>query len=68
MKLNWSGNLILEMNGKENTYMLESVDIEKNTLSDYVLKIYGKENSARVIIPLSRQDTKKLIAEIVRSL
>jgi hypothetical protein len=68
MKLNWSGNLILEMNGKENTYLLESVDIEKNTLSDYVLRICGKENSAKVIIPLSRQDTKKLIGELVRSL
>lgn len=68
MKLNWSGNLILETDGKENTYMLESVDIEKNTLSDYVLKICGKENTARVIIPLSRQDAKKLIGELVRNL
>jgi hypothetical protein len=68
MKLNWSGNLILEMNGKENTYLLDSIDMEKNTFSDYVLRICGKENSARVIIPLSRQDTKKLIVELVRNL
>jgi hypothetical protein len=68
MKLNWSGNLILEIDDNEHTCLLESVDIEKNTLSDYVLRICGKKNSARVIIPLSRQETKKLIEELVRGL
>jgi hypothetical protein len=68
MKFNWTGNLILEIDGKEKTYLLESVDIEKNTLSDYVLKISGKDNSARVSIPLSRQDAKKMIGELVQNL
>jgi len=68
MKLNWSGNLILEIEGKEHTYLLESIDIEKNTQSDYILKICGRENSVGVIIPLSGQDAKKLIGELVLSL
>lgn len=68
MKLYWSGNLILETDGEEITYLLESVDIEKNTLSDCVIKICAKENSARMIIPLSRQDVKKLIGELVQNL
>jgi hypothetical protein len=68
MKFNWTGNLILEMEGNEHTYILNSVEVEKNTLNNYILKVYSKENSARVIIPLSRQDTKKLIGELVKSL
>jgi hypothetical protein len=68
MKLNWSGNLILEIEGEEHTYLHESIDIEKNALSNYVLKICSKDNSAKVIIPLSYQDMKKLIGELVRSL
>ena len=68
MKLNWSGNLILEINGKEESFRLESIDVEKNTSSGYEIKICGKDSSARVVIPLSRQDAKKLIMELTQRL
>jgi hypothetical protein len=68
MKINWSGNMTLKMEGKEGSYLLDSVDIEKNTLNTIILKINSKNERAKAVIPLSRQECKRLVGELIHSL
>jgi hypothetical protein len=68
MKINWSGNLTIQIDGVESSYFLDSVDIEKDTPSNILMKINCKDEKTKVIIPLSRQECKKLVGEFVQSL
>lgn len=60
--------MTLKMEGKEGSYPLDSVDIEKNTLNTIILKINSKHERAKAVIPLSQQECKRLIGELIQSL
>lgn len=60
--------MTLKMEGNEGSYLLDSVDIEKNTLNTIILKINSKNKRAKAVIPLSRQECKRLVGELIKSL
>ena len=64
MKMMWSGNITLKVDEKEDTYLLDSIDVEKQAENALALKITTKGQRAKVIIPLSRQECKSLVAEL----
>lgn len=68
MKMMWSGNMTLKMDEKEDTYFLNSIDVEKQADNALALKITTKGQRAKVIVPLSRQECKRLVAELTQSL
>jgi len=68
MKMMWSGNMTLMTDKKEGTYSLDSIDVEKHAESALALKITNKGQRAKAIIPLSKQDCKRLVVELTQSL
>jgi hypothetical protein len=68
MKMMWSGNVTLRMDEKEATYLLDSIEVKRHAKDALALEITGKEQRAKAVIPLSRQECKSLIAELTQSL
>ncbi len=68
MQIRWSGNITFRMEGKEVTYILETIGVEQQGRDVLNLKIATKGNRAGVEIPLSRQDCKKLVMELIHNL
>ena len=68
MKMMWSGNITLKVDEKEDTYLLDSIDVEKHAENALALKITTKGQRAKAIIPLSRQECKRIVAELTHSL
>ena len=68
MKMMWSGNITLKGDEKEDTYLLDSIDVEKHAENALALKITTEGQRAKVIIPLSRQECKSLVVELTHSL
>jgi hypothetical protein len=68
MKINWSGNMTLKMGGKEESYLLDSIEVKQDTKNTLTLKITGKGEEAKVVIPLSQQECKRLVGELIQSI
>jgi hypothetical protein len=68
MKINWSSNIIIKVDGKKRSYVLDSIAIGKNTLDSIILKIKSKDERAEAIIPLSRQECKRFAGELIQAL
>jgi len=68
MQLMWSGNITFKIEGKEVTYTLETIGVEQQGKDVLDLKITTRGDRAGVAIPLSRQDCKKLVGELIHNL
>jgi len=68
MKMMWSGNITLKMDEKEDTYLLDSIEVERYAKDALALKITTKRQRAKAVIPLSRQECKSLVVELTQSL
>ena len=68
MKMMWSGNITLKMEEKEATYSLDSIEVKRHAKDALALEITSKGQRAKAIIPLSRQECKRLVAELTQSL
>jgi hypothetical protein len=68
VKVNWSGNLTIKAGTDEESYMLDSIDIERDTKNTLNLKVISKNEKVKVIIPLSHQECKNFAGELIRSL
>jgi hypothetical protein len=68
MQIMWSGNATIRTEEKEATYVLESIGIEHLEKDVLALKIAAKADKAVVEIPLSKQDCKKLVTELINNL
>lgn len=68
MKMIWSGNIKLKMGEKEGTYSLDSIEVKRYAKDAFALEITSKNQRAKAIIPLSRQECKSLVVELTQSL
>ena len=68
MKMMWSGNITLKMDEKEDTYSLDSIEVKRHAKDTLALEITGKDQRAKAVIPLSRQECKSLVVELTQSL
>jgi len=68
MKMMWSGNITLKMDEKEDTYLLDSIEVKRYAKDALALEITSKRQRAKAVIPLSRQECKSLVVELTQSL
>jgi hypothetical protein len=68
MQILWSGNVTFNIEGSEATYVLDTINIEQQGKDMFSIKITTREDEAEIIIPLSKQDCKRLISELVQNL
>jgi hypothetical protein len=64
----WSGNITLKIDDKEDTYLLDSTEVKRYAKDAVALKITSKEQWIKAVIPLSRQECKRLVDELTQSL
>lgn len=68
MKMRWSRNIQLKMDEKEDTYLPDSIEVERYADNSIVLEIISRGQRAKAVISLSRQECKSLLAELIQSL
>jgi hypothetical protein len=68
MKIRWSDNIVLNMGNTEYSYVPDSIEIERYTEDSIALKIITRCQRANALIPLSKQECKRLIAELAEHL
>ena len=68
MKMMWSGNITLKVDEKEDTYLLDSIEVKRYAKDALALEITTKGQRAKAVIPLSRQECKSLVVELTQSL
>ena len=68
MKMMWSGNITLKVDDKEETYLLDSIEVKQYAKDALALEITRKNQRAKAVIPLSRQECKSLVVELTQSL
>jgi len=64
----WSGKITLKMDDKEETYLLDSIEVKRYAKDALALEITSKNQRAKAVIPLSRQECKRLVAELTQNL
>lgn len=64
----WQGNLTLSMDGREVTYGPGAMETEKYAETAIALKITSVDNRAEVVVKFSRDDCKRLIEILLRTL
>jgi len=63
-----SGNIILEMEGKEDTYSLGSIEVERYGDEAVALKVTSGDERTKAVIRLSLHECRALITEFIHVL
>ena len=66
--MKWSGNITLEMDGKEDTFSPGSIEIDRYEVESIALKVTSGDERAKAVIRFSTQECKVLITELIHSL
>ena len=63
-----SGNITLEMDGKEDTYSPGSIEVDRYEEQAIALKVSSGDGRAKAVIRFSPQECKALTTELIHSL
>ncbi len=66
--MKWSGNITLEMDGKEDTYSPGSIEVDRYEVEAISLKATSGDERAKAVIRFSVQECRALITELIHSL
>ena len=66
--MKWSGNITLEMDGKEDTYSPGSIEVDRYEVEAIALKATSGDERAKAVIRFSVQECRALITELIHSL
>ncbi|MBA7572048.1 hypothetical protein ES708_13823 [subsurface metagenome] len=66
--MKWSGNITLEMDGKEDTYSPGSIEVDRYEVEAIALKVTSEDERAKAVIRFSAQECRALITELIHSL
>jgi len=66
--MKWSGNITLEMDGKEDTYSPGSIEVDRYEVEAIALKVTSGDERAKAVIRFSVQECRALITELIHSL
>ena len=66
--MKWSGNITLEMDGKEDTYSPGSIEVDRYEVEAFALKVTSEDERAKAVIRFSFQECRALITELIHSL
>ena len=62
----WDENMTLKMDGREDTFRLGSMEVERYEEDAIALKATSRDGRGSAVIRFSRQEGKKLINELIR--
>ena len=68
IEMKCTGNITLEMDGKEDTYSLGSIEVERYGVESVALKATSGDERGIAVIRSSTQECKSLITELIHSL
>ena len=63
--MEWSGNITLKMDDREDTYSSGTMEVERYSEPGIALKFSSKEGRAKAVIRLGPEDSKKLIKKLI---
>jgi len=66
--MKWSGNITLEMDGKEDIYSPGSIEVDRYGDESIALKVTSGDERAKAVIRFSVQERKALTTELIHSL
>ena len=67
-EMKWTGDITLEMDGKEDTYSPGSIEVDRYGDEPIALKVTSGDERAKAVIRFSVQECKALTMELIYSL